>query len=130
MEAAVPGSAYSEWPHVYFLQSPAVNALLAAGAVVLIAFLVALALEAARPLRRGLAVLLAVIHAAYLVAYTRAYDMSLTVYPLLDLLRGPRGHVSAVLDFAQLALLYLAASIGLERLRRTHINPQAPGPAK
>ena len=81
-----------------------------------------------RSLRRALAVLLALVHAAYLAAYARAYDVSVTLYPFLDVLRGPRGHVSAVLDFAQLALLYLAVSLGLERLRRTHINPQAPAP--
>ena len=103
-----------------------VNALLAAGAVVLVAFLIALTLDVPKSIRRALAVLLALIHAAYLAAYARAYDVHISIYPFLDVLHGPRGHVSAVLDFAQLALLYLVVSLGLERLRRTHINPQAP----
>jgi hypothetical protein len=117
--------AYSSWGP-WLSQDPLVNMLLGAGAALLVAFLFALSLEVPLVLRRGLAAALLLVHLLYVVRYASAYSLQLSVAPLLDVFRDHEGRVSAVVDVGQLMLLYLAASLALER-RRKHITPAPAG---
>ena len=123
-------AAYSSW--VYRPESSLVSGLQALGMLALVAWVLLFSFENLRPLRRAAAAALAVIHAAYLVAYSRAYDMSVRVLPLFDYLYDSQGHQSLMLDMSQLALLYLAVSKLREARRRrqarseTDITPTEP----
>ena len=113
-----PASAYSSWrPETIHVQDPLVNMVAMIGMVLSVAFIVLFSFERGRPLRRLLAILLALTHMAYLVSYADAYDMSLRILPLLDMLSDGR-HTSLVLDVAQLMLIYLTVSYLAERKRR------------
>ena len=118
-------TAYTEWIEPWLPQDPIVNMLLAVGAVVLVAFLVALSFETPRRLRLGLAAALALIHVGFVARYAAAYSLRVSIMPLLDVFTDPKGRVSAVLDFTQLMLIYIAVSEALHR--RRHITPSPNG---
>ena len=120
MTVPVGGSAeaYSSWrPETVHVQDPLVNMLAMIGMVLSVAFIILFSFERGRPLRRLIAILLALTHMSYLVSYADAYDMSLRILPLLDVLSDGK-HTSLVLDVAQLMLVYLTISYLAERKRR------------
>jgi len=123
-------NAYTTWRGPWLSQDPVVNLLLGAGAAILVAFLLALSLEAPRGLRRALAFALAALHALYVARYAAAYSLSVRVLPLLDVFTDPYGRSSAVLDFTQLMALYVASSYMMEhRAKRKNITP-TPGDSR
>ncbi len=123
-------TAFSAWPLSRFEQSPVVNTLLGLGTVLLVLFLIALSLDEATRLRRFLAALLLLVHYSYIASYARAYGLTVHPYPLLDVFTDAKGHASAVLDVGQLMIIYLAASLLLERRKAAaarNINPSPDG---
>jgi disulfide bond formation protein DsbB len=97
---------------------PLVSLLQSIALVFIILAAVAAALAAPRRLIIGLLVAIAIAHAAYLTAYIHAYNLHLTLYPFLDLLKGPRGP-SFIVDFTQISIAIIALMIIVERRSAT-----------
>ncbi len=117
--------AYTAWRGPWLGQDPIVNLLQGMGAVVLVAFLFSVSLEAPTRARQALAAVLALLHAAFVYRYAAVYDLSVRLLPFLDILVDPRGRASAVLDFTQLMLLYLVSAQLATRRREKQITPSA-----
>ncbi|ABM81410.1 hypothetical protein [Hyperthermus butylicus] len=72
--------------------------------------LILLVIEAPRKLLTAVALLTALLHAIYTIAYARIYNLELHLKPLLDIYVDSRGYASATIDVAQLIVIALAAS--------------------
>jgi hypothetical protein len=96
------------------------------GALLLVALLVAVSLEAPRRIRLSLAAALAVTHLAYIVRYSTAYSLGVKILPFVDILVDAKGRASAVLDFTQLMVAYMIANRLLTRREDKNINPSPP----
>jgi len=92
----------------YYTLNPTVSLLQALTLTLIIAAAAAAVLGATRRLLTILLAAIALAHTAYIAAYTHAYNLHLKIYPLLDLLQGPRGP-SLVLDLTQLSIIIIAA---------------------
>lgn len=119
--------AYTAWVPLHGYD-PRVNLISALNAAAIAGFIILLSFERLSRLKKAAAALIAVLHALYIAAYTRAYSMKVTIVPLFDVLRDGQGHASLVLDFTQLMLLYIAATLLLERKRKANKPPEPPAP--
>ncbi len=101
---------------VYY-QDPLVNTLELTGMIFLVVFILLFSVESLRPVRRVVAILLALNHVAFLAAYKKAYSLTVQLAPLLDILHDSQGRTSIMLDITQLMLLYLVISHLYEKYR-------------
>jgi hypothetical protein len=101
----------------YYTLNPTVSLIQALTLTLIVLAAILAALGAPKRLLTILLALIAASHAAYIAAYKHAYNLHVTVYPLLDLLQGPRGP-SLVLDLAQLSILTIAAMYLADRAKK------------
>lgn len=112
-------AAYSSWNiSIYYTQDPLVNTLSTIGMILFVLFVVLFSMDKLRTTRRLVASLIAINHVAYVITYSKAYNTTIKLLPLLDLITDAKGRSSLLLDFTQLMLLYLTLSYITEQRRK------------
>ncbi|MET1128135.1 MAG: hypothetical protein ABWW70_02315 [Thermoproteota archaeon] len=105
-----------------YYERPLLTMLQTLNAMMIALFLVSLAIDSMRKLRRFAAISIIALHALYIYTYAVTYNLTVKVYPFFDVLYSPMlGRAVAVLDFSQLFGIYLAAHL-LTSLRKAKVQ--------